>query len=74
MSTIVLEVEEDTARAFKSASEDEKRKYQILLALRLRELTSKSARSLQKTMDEIGAMAEARGLTPEVLDQLLEVE
>ena len=74
MTTILLEVEEETAQAFTEASEAERRKYRLLLSLRLRELTSKSARPLQQVIEDIGASAEARGITPELLDQLLENE
>ena len=74
MTTILLEVEEETAQAFTEASESEQRRYQLLLGLRLRELTSKSARPLQQVVDEIGEAAKARGLTPKLLDLLLEYE
>ena len=74
MTTILLEVEEETAQAFTEASETERRKYRLLLGLRLRELTSKSARPLQQVIEDIGEAAESRGMTPELLDQLLEDE
>ena len=67
MTSISIEVDEDSARAFSRASVDEQRKLQLLLALRLRELTARSARPLKEIMDEIGAQAEARGLTPEIV-------
>lgn len=67
-ATISIEVDADAARAFSAASSEEKRKLALLLSLRLRELTSRSARPLQQVMDEIGAQAEARGMTPEILE------
>jgi hypothetical protein len=70
-STIHIEVDSETARAFALAPAEEKRKIQLLLDLRLRELTSPPAKSLKEIMDEIGANAEARGLTPEILESLL---
>jgi hypothetical protein len=73
-STIAIEVDSDAARAFTAASAEERRKLELLLALRLRELTSGPARPLQEIMDEIGAKAEARGLTPETLNSLLHDE
>jgi hypothetical protein len=73
-STIAIEVDSDAARAFTAASAEERRKLELLLALRLRELTSGPARPLQEMMDEIGAKAEARGLTPETLNSLLHDE
>jgi hypothetical protein len=70
-STISIEVDADAARAYSAASVEEKRKLQLLLNLRLREIMASPARSLREVMDEIGAQAEARGLTPEILDSLL---
>ncbi|MCI0460954.1 MAG: hypothetical protein L0Z62_28745 [Gemmataceae bacterium] len=73
-ATISLEVDADTARAFTAASAEDRRKLQLLLRLRLRELTSHPARPLKEVMDEIGQDAEARGLTPEILESLLRDE
>jgi hypothetical protein len=73
-SIISIEVDADAARAFSQASAEERRKLQLLLGLRLRELIVKPARPLQEIMDEIGAQAEARGLTPEILESLLHDE
>jgi hypothetical protein len=70
-STISIEVDADSARAFSQASAEERRKLQLLLGLRLRELTSGPIRSLKEIMDEIGAGAEAQGLSPETLESLL---
>lgn len=73
MSTesISISVDADAARTFCAASPEERRRMEILLSLRLRELTSKDARSLKEIMDEIGAQAEAKGLTPEILESML---
>jgi hypothetical protein len=71
-STIMLSVDSETARIYDSASAEEQRKLQVLLRLRLRELTSQPKRTLNKIMDDIGAQAESRGLTPEVLESLLD--
>jgi hypothetical protein len=71
MSTISIEVDADSARAYAAASAEQKQKLQLLLNLRLRELVSGSPRSLSQVMDELGAEAQARGLTPEILDSLL---
>jgi hypothetical protein len=72
--TISIEVDSDSARAFSAASAEERRKLELLLNLRLRELTSSPPRPLREIMDEIGAEAEERGLTPEKLDALLRDE
>jgi ferritin-like protein len=73
-ATISIQVDEEAARAFAKASAEEQRKLQLLLGLRLRELTSEPPRSLNVVMDEIGARAEERGLTPEILESLLHDE
>ena len=68
---IAIEVDEVADRAFAGASPSEQRKLQLLLSLRLLELTSALGKSLQAVMDEIGSAAVARGLTPEILETLL---
>ena len=70
-TTISLEVDTETARAFASAPAEEQRKLRMLLGLRLRELTALPSRSLKEIMDEIGVSAEARGLTSAELESLL---
>jgi hypothetical protein len=70
-ATIPLEVDADTARAFVEASAQDRRKLQLLLGLRLRELTARPIRPLKDIMDDIGRYAEERGLTAETLESLL---
>lgn len=62
------------ARAFSAASAADQKKLQLLLSLRLRELTARPTRPLKEVMDEMGREAEARGLTPDILDSLLRDE
>jgi len=57
-ATISIEVDSDAARAFSQASAQERQKLELLLALRLRGLTSSPIRPLRHIMDEIGANAE----------------
>lgn len=71
-TTISIPVDADTARAFSQASPEEKRKLQLLLSLRLKELTSSPTRPLSEIMDDIGAHAESQGLTSEILESLLD--
>lgn len=70
-ATITIEVDADSARVFSEANDEERRKLQLLLGLRLRELTGGPGRPLKEIMEEIGARAESRGLTPEILESLL---
>jgi hypothetical protein len=73
-ATISIEVDADAAHAFSASTAEERRRIQLLLSLRLRELTSDPPRPLQEIMDEIGAQAEAHGLTPGILEALLHGE
>ncbi|MBU0717332.1 MAG: hypothetical protein KJ749_03710 [Planctomycetes bacterium] len=70
---LTIQVSEEAARAFARVSPEDQRKIQLLLDLRLRDLTMSppGRKSLQTLMDEIGASAAARGLTPADLESLL---
>ena len=66
-AAISIPVDAETARTYHTAPPDYQKKIQVLLQLRLRELAELPTRSLVEIMDDIGAKAEARGLTPEIL-------
>jgi hypothetical protein len=70
-TTISIPVDDSTALAYSQASVEQQQKIQLLLRLRVRELFSPSDVSLKQIMDDIGAKAEARGLTPQILETLL---
>jgi hypothetical protein len=72
--SISITVDSGAARSFSEASPEERRKIELLLALRLRELTAGRVRPLKEIMDEIGAQAEAKGLTPDTLKAILRDE
>lgn len=72
--TISIPVDATTAQAYNQASTEEQKKIQLLLHLRIRELLTTSPPSLQQVMNDIGVKAEARGLTPEILETLLRDE
>ena len=69
--TITISVDLEAARAYETASADEKRKLDLLLSLKLAEAT-KGERSLEDVMQEVSRRARKRGLTPEVLQALLD--
>ena len=73
-ATMSIDLDPETAEAVAEASPEERKKWALLLRLRLRELTSLSPRSLQQVMDDMGAKAAAAGLTPEILESLLNDE
>ena len=68
---ITIPLDEETARVYRAASTEDQRKIRLLLRLRLRELAELPSGSLRQLMDDIGAKAEARGLTPDILKALL---
>jgi hypothetical protein len=67
---ISIQVSDTAARAYEAASPEERRKLDALLTLRLTE-ASRESRSLEQVMDELGRKARERGLTPEILDEIL---
>ena len=76
MSTeaITLEVDSEAAQAFKSVSAEGREKLQVLLGIWLKEYARADALYLKETMDEISRKARGRGLTPEILESVLEEE
>lgn len=70
---VELELDAEAARIYQQASKEEKQKMQVLLSLWLREFGEPS-KSLGELMNEISDKAQARGLTPEILDTLLHDE
>jgi len=67
---ITIQVDAEAAKAFNSASADDRRKLEALLSVRLSEVT-RARESLQVIMAEISEKAERRGLTPEILKKML---
>jgi hypothetical protein len=67
---ITIEVDAATARLYEAASEQERRKIDALLDLKLNEVVT-STRPLEEVMRELSEKAQARGLTPEILKELL---
>jgi len=70
MQTVNIQVTPEAAKAFRNASPAERKKLELLLSLRLLEV-SRARKSLEEVMREISRSAQVRGLTPEILDDLL---
>jgi hypothetical protein len=70
---ITIQVDAEAARAFKSASAQDRRKLEALLSIRLTEVI-KTRDSLKAIMGEISQKAQERGLTPEILRSILDEE
>ena len=67
---ITIRVDPEAARAYRSASEQKRRKLDLLLSLRLHDALNPSG-SLQDLLHELSRKAQDRGLTPEVLESVL---
>ena len=70
ITTITIPLDTDTARIYSTASAEDQKKLRLLMSLWLREFAV-SPTSLKVIMDEISNKAQARGLTPEILESLL---
>lgn len=70
--TISIPVDAAAARVYSAASSEDQKKLGLLLSLWLQEYGS--AKPLNRIMDEISAKAQARGLTPEILEDVLRHE
>jgi hypothetical protein len=68
---ITLHVDPESAKAFGSASEEERNKIEAVLGLRLRELLRPTEMTMREAMDQISREAEANGLTPDILESIL---
>ena len=68
---ITISVDADLAEIYRSASESERRKLDLLLSIRLRSILTRPKKSLSTLMDEISQEAQRNGMTPEILESIL---
>lgn len=68
---ITIMVDEQAAQAFRAASPEQQRKLEALISLRLLEAVQTSE-TLEQTMRRISRNAQERGLTPEILQDILD--
>ena len=68
---ITVSVDPDVADIYRSASDDDHRKLDLLINLRLREAAA-SRSSLRTLLLEISRDARRRGLTPEILQSIMD--
>ena len=69
--TVTIELEDEAAELFRSASDEERKRMELLLSLWLREYATGSKVPFDTLLDQMSDRAEARGLTRETLDSLL---
>lgn len=67
---ITIRVDPEAAQAYRAASDEERRKLDLLLSLRLHDAL-RPGRSLKELMGDISRKAQERGLTPEILESIL---
>lgn len=68
---ITVSVDSDVANFYRSASNEERRKLDLLVNHRLRDVIE-ARRPLQEIMDEVSRKAQKRGLTPDILQSILD--
>jgi hypothetical protein len=71
MQEITIEVSPEVAEAYQSASPQERKKIQAIVSILLQKQVDKDVAFLRELMDEISDRARARGLTPEILESIL---
>lgn len=71
VETITIRLEPEAAKVYRSAPPETRKKLQALLSLWLQELATADTGVLKQIMSNLSRKAQARGLTPEVLDSLL---
>jgi hypothetical protein len=69
--TITIPVDPDLAERFNQAPVDVQEKIAQALNLRLREVVEGEEETLEQVMRQISRNAQARGLTPEILAEIL---
>jgi hypothetical protein len=67
---ITIRVDPLAANAYLAASEEERRKLDLMLSLRLQDVTQ-PGESLEAIIRDISRRAQERGLTPEILESSL---
>jgi len=71
MQTITFEVTPEIAEAYQFASLEERQQIQEIVSLLLKKEKENDIDFLRKIMDEISDRATARGLTPEILEAII---
>lgn len=71
---ITINVDAEAARIFKSASPEERRKLELKFTLQLLGTGQQQQQSLEELAREVSRKAQERGLTPEILQDILDDE
>jgi hypothetical protein len=71
---LTVPVRPDAAQAFLTSSAEDRRKIELVLGLQLERLVSPDRESLSEIMDQMSREAAASGLTPEILQSIIDDE
>ncbi|HAO12830.1 MAG TPA: hypothetical protein DCQ51_17080 [Planktothrix sp. UBA8407] len=75
LQEITIKVPEEIAQAYREASDLEKQqielKFSTLMKLKINSIQTEKVDTLGQLMDDISRKAIARGLTPEILEEIL---
>lgn len=71
MTAITINVNDEVAKKFSEASDEQRRKYELLFDIQLQGVLTKPKRSLEEIMRNMSRHAQANGLTQEVLESIL---
>ena len=71
---ITIEVDSAAAKIYAAATPEEQQKMQWQLSLRLQAITESPTSALRESIDQISREAQAKGLTPEILESILRGE
>lgn len=71
MEEITISVSPEVAKAYESASDEQRQCIQTVVSFLLKEKSDSDIANLRATMDEMSDRAQKRGLTPEILESIL---
>jgi hypothetical protein len=72
VATIQVQVDDNIVKAYETAPEERRQQLQALFGTLLQDFAETTPRSLLSLMDDMSREAKARGLTPDILDSLLQ--
>lgn len=72
VATIQIQVDDKIVKAYETAPEARRQQLQALIGTMLQDFAETTPQSLLSLMDDMGREAKANGLTPDILDALLQ--
>jgi hypothetical protein len=71
LKVLEIPLEAELVDIYNNASKSDQLKIQMLLRLWIKEIRNPNPPSLREIMEKMGAEAQARGMTPEILEDIL---